>query len=532
MLAKLLLSVVAAGIIVASILPAQQEARGRAGLVVVYVIDGLRPDSISAEHTPNLHRLRREGVEYVNSHAAFPTVTRVNSAAISTGTYPQKNGLVGNTMFVPAVDPLGAFNTQNHELLLKMKAASGKLLFVPTVSELLAKNGLRLAAVGSGSPGSTLLLNPAAVDGIGLALNGAMQPPAYPENVRAQVLAKFGPPPRESPAGQIDWTERVFRDYVLAELRPAVAMNWHTQPDSAQHRFGVGSPEALKALRSADGYVGQAIEKLAAAGMAERFNLIVISDHGFALHSHEVNVAGELVRAGLKSAADSDDVVVAGNGQSVSLHVKGSESARIRRICEFLQRQDWVDAIFTAGGKPRPEQGWVPGTFALDLVRLANVQRGPDIVVTLPWSSSPNAAGVIGTQYSTGNQTAGSGRVSADSSTRALAGTGSGHGGLGPAVVRNTFIAWGPAFRRGVAMRAPAGNVDVTPTILALLGVHSDSTFDGRVLSEAFADGPDPEKVVVRVRTVETGNGKGYRAALQVSEAGPHWYVDKAWRVR
>jgi predicted AlkP superfamily pyrophosphatase or phosphodiesterase len=35
---------------------------GKAALHIVLVIDGLRPDSISASETPHLQRLRREGV--------------------------------------------------------------------------------------------------------------------------------------------------------------------------------------------------------------------------------------------------------------------------------------------------------------------------------------------------------------------------------------------------------------------------------------------------------------------------------------
>ena len=57
---------------------------GRKRFIIVFVVDGLRPDAITAEDTPTLHRLRAEGVDFANSHAAFPTVTRVNAAAIST----------------------------------------------------------------------------------------------------------------------------------------------------------------------------------------------------------------------------------------------------------------------------------------------------------------------------------------------------------------------------------------------------------------------------------------------------------------
>jgi hypothetical protein len=53
------------------------------------------------------------------------------------------------------------------------------------------------------------------------------------------------------------------------------------------------------------------------------------------------------------------------------------------------------------------------------------------------------------------------------------------------------------------------------------------------VLSEAFADGPDEEKVPMEVRTyvVETADGS-YRAALQITELERQRYIDKSWRVR
>jgi hypothetical protein len=79
-------------------------------LVLVFVVDGLRPDSVTPEDTPTLYRLRAEGVQFTRGHAVFPTVTRVNAAAIATGTQPGTNGLVGNQMYVPAVDDRRAFD--------------------------------------------------------------------------------------------------------------------------------------------------------------------------------------------------------------------------------------------------------------------------------------------------------------------------------------------------------------------------------------------------------------------------------------
>jgi membrane-anchored protein YejM (alkaline phosphatase superfamily) len=45
---------------------------GRAALNLVLVLDGLRPDAITPEETPNLWRLRQEGIKFANSHAVSP----------------------------------------------------------------------------------------------------------------------------------------------------------------------------------------------------------------------------------------------------------------------------------------------------------------------------------------------------------------------------------------------------------------------------------------------------------------------------
>jgi arylsulfatase A-like enzyme len=106
------------------------------------------------------------------------------------------------------------------------------------------------------------------------------------------------------------------------------------------------------------------------------------------------------------------------------------------------------------------------------------------------------------------------------------------HGSMSPWNVRNTFLAWGVDFKKRARVSAPAGNVDVTPTILALLGIDENDGLDGRVLGEALeGGGPDEEQLAVdtRVHTVEAG---AYRAAIQVSEVDGRRYVDKSWRVR
>ena len=515
------------------------QSRGSARLILIVVMDGLRPDSINRDDTPTLFRLRQEGVSYINSHSVFPTVTRVNSAAISTGSYPDVNGLVSNSMFVPGVHPTRPFNTSDYRQLLKLRDVSGgRLLFARSLAERLLERGIRFAAVSSGSTGSALLLSHRAPEGIGVLVNGNFDPGrrvAYPDESNAVIISRFGTAPSEENSSAVDWADRVLRDYVLPELQPEVVIDWQTEPDGAQHRYGTGSQEARNALANSDRNLALTLAKLQDLGLADKTDLIVLSDHGFSLHNFRVDATRALINAGLKSAADSIDVVLASNGQSVLVHVKSRDSQRITRIVRFLQSQEWADVIFTAGRKPATatggrsgrgrkasdELGWVSGTFSLGLIRQANAERGPDILFTLPWSSAVNGFGVAGKHYTEG-----------DGNTGPLVGAASGHGGMSPWVVRNTLILWGADFKRGVTVRAAAGNVDIAPTILTLKGVSGGESLDGRVLAEALRDGPDEEQIASDTKVLRTEAAGGYRAAVQVTDVGSHRYIDKGWRIR
>ncbi|HTG09160.1 MAG TPA: alkaline phosphatase family protein, partial [Candidatus Eisenbacteria bacterium] len=445
-------------------------------LVLVLVVDGLRPDSITAEDTPTLFRLRAEGVDLVNSHAVFPTVTRVNAAAIATGTQPGTNGLVGNQMFVPAVDDRRAFDTGDHRNFLALgRATGGRVLQAPTLAERLHARGLRLAGVSSGSTGSAFLLNPKSVAGVGALVNGYLEPGrtvAYPAPVSEAVLARFGPAPAKAPGGarfdaSVNWTQRVLREYVLPALAPDVVINWLTEPDHSQHHVGVGSPAAREALRNDDREIAQVLAGLDAA----LTSVLVVSDHGFTTNTAGVDVAGALIEAKLKAARDSTDVILASSGQAVALHVEGHDAARIARLARFVQAQDWGGVVFSAQT--------VDGAFPLELINVANRDRGPDLLFTFPWTSRRSAFGVPGTDLA--NVSAGGSPYVSD------------HGSMSPWNVRNTFLAWGAGVKKGIIARAPAGNVDVTPTVLAQLGLEGEAGLDGRVVAEALQGGPDPE---------------------------------------
>lgn len=512
-----------------------------ARLSIVFVLHGLRPDSINPTDTPNLHRLRGTGVNFPNSHAVVPTVTRVNAPSISTGTFPGTHGIVGNAMYVPGVNPTRTFSTGDAASLLKLRDADGRIVLTRTLAQRLEEEGKRLVSVSSGSSGSALLLTPTSVDGTGAMINvrsGAV-PFTFPSSMGDEIVRRLGPPPAESAvddSAKVDYQTRVIAEYALPELRPDVLLSWMTEPDGAQHEHAAGSPQALATIRNDDRNIGVILDRLATLGLADETDIYVVSDHGFSLHTFGVNVEQELIAAGLKASASSDDVVVANTG-SVLVYVKHRDPKRIEEIVRFLQTREWSDTIYTAhkrpsdgryrtSGNPRTDgrkvaQGWVPGMFSLELIHEANPQRAADILLTLPWTSERNAFGVRGTSY---NATGGR--------TGPTTGPGSGHGSFSPWDVRNTFFAWGASFRDGKSSPAPAGNVDIAPTILKLEDVSGSKELDGRVLKEAIYDGPDPEDVEYRTRVLTTeARGGEYYAIVKYSEAGGTRYIDTSLRL-
>src|SRR5689334_114400 len=251
-------------------------------LVIVFVVDGLRPDAITREDTPALARLCDEGVRFTDGHAVFPTVTRVNAATLATGAQPGTHGIVGNQLFVPAVEPRRAFDTGDYRNLRRLgEGTGGSPMLTATLAERLHARGLALAAVSSGSTGSAYLLNPHATSGVGALVNGYFDPGktvAFPPAAGDAVLAKLGAAPARGGAGRYDaivtWTQRVLREYVLPELRPAVVLNWLTEPDHSQHVQGVGSPDARAALQHDDREIAltlAAIDSLGFAGATDVF---------------------------------------------------------------------------------------------------------------------------------------------------------------------------------------------------------------------------------------------------------------------
>src|SRR3954471_6779711 len=81
--------------------PAPKAATHGAHRVIVFVWDGMRPDSISEADTPHLAALAKRGTFFADNHSSYPTFTMMNAAAFATGAFSGTSGFFGNTLYRP-----------------------------------------------------------------------------------------------------------------------------------------------------------------------------------------------------------------------------------------------------------------------------------------------------------------------------------------------------------------------------------------------------------------------------------------------
>jgi arylsulfatase A-like enzyme len=491
------LPVLAAAIAAAG--PRAQPAAPPPRTHLVIVVDGLRPDYVTPDVMPRLSELGRRGIVFSAHHSVLPTNTRVNAASFVTGAYPETHGILGNTIYIPAVDPAKGIDTGSREVLEAVQREDGRLLTAPSLGEILEQAGKKLIVVGSGTSGAAFLLNHT----VG---SGAIIHTDYtrPSQLGGLVARRLGPVPAHAVpnAAQNRRAVDAYLTLGVEELRPDVTWMWLSDPDTTAHANGMGTEITRKALALVDAEIGRIEDTLRTRGLVDRTNLIVTSDHGFSTHGGSLKLDA-LVEPFVRSLPDGSRDIVVAEG---AIYLRGArDPARVAAVAAALQRQPDVGAIFTRPGPKAGPEGVVPGTLSLDVARW-NHPRAGDILVTANWSRESNAAGFAG---------------------KTSQGGVAGHGTSSPYDIHNTLIAAGPDFRERAVSDVPTSNVDLAPTLLRLLGLNAPAAMTGRVMEEALRGGPSPSSVnVQRVDETAATPDAAYEVTAHISIAGGRRYLD------
>ncbi|PYK97524.1 MAG: hypothetical protein DME19_15980 [Verrucomicrobia bacterium] len=493
-------------------LPFAAFAAGKAEHIVVVVWDGMRPDFITEQYTPTLHKLAQEGVLFRDHHPVYLSATEVNGTAIATGAYPAHSGIMANKEYRPRIDRLKAVGTESRETVRAgERLARGRYLNLPTVAEILHRAGLKTAVAGT--KGVALLHDSKERDehySLGKIL---YTDKTLPTNTLTQLILELGSYPKYTQPNALrdEWTTRALLGPFWEEGVPKFSLLWLSEPDFSQHDFGPGSETAQAALRSSDGNLARVLGELDRRGLRDKTDILVVSDHGFSTIAQTVDIAKALQAAGFKATREfkklpsNDDILVISNGGATLLYVVGRDPKLIRNVVEFLQRQQFSGVLFVR--KP------VAGAFTLDQAGL-NTPNAPDILIALRWSPDRSSNGTPGLVF-------------CDESGR-KPGQGM-HVTLSRFDMHNTLVAAGPDFRRGAVDELPTGNVDVAPTILWILGVKPPRPMDGRVLTEALTiDGPKiGAPKTTRIEAAHQQQKSVWRQYLQRTELNGVIYLDE-----
>src|SRR5271170_4500006 len=529
--------------------------RGRGRIVVLMVWDGLRPDLVTQRDTPNLFRLAREGVRFDKHHSVFPTLTMVNATALATGAPPGVNGLEGNNFYLApsAESPKGqVVGAEGPKAILNVNGASaykGRLIGLDTIVQEVEREGGYTAVIGKQGPTSVFDNRVASIAGGKDVVGDPHQDYLFAsEDLVAPVAAaqKITVPPDSKSAVADEQRDLYYAQLVAEDAlpaakaaadagRPALVVFWQHNPDLTQHMAGLGTAPAMEALSMCDNNLMRVRDAIDALSIADRTDVIVVSDHGFATIKFRIVLSQMLVAAGLKQSKDSTDVVVVPNGGADLIYLSPTEfatpeskNAVLQKIVNFAEAQEWCGPIFSRDpaeapdenepkhrghrrSAPKPYLGWIDGTFSQRVVGLYNAARSPDLVISFreepdaenkALTGPGNPAFLIGQigQVSTPNKSADlihpvRGVVYADTGTSPTFTTGMGmHGAAGEREIHNFCAAAGPDFRRGFVDLNPTANTDVAPTITEILGTLPNVgpggvAPAGRAMGEALSEG-------------------------------------------
>lgn len=468
--------------------------------VLLLVLDGLRPSSVTPALMPNLSRLAAQGVRYTRSRTGFPSETMVGAGELFTGSYPERSGITANFMPLPGGDAAGTELKSFAGIDAMRKAYGGRTTGGTSLFAALARSGRTSAVVGKEGPAELAYLAGAtwAVSSGGSheSRRGAELARTRATSTLARIaLDAAGEAPasgKESDAQRSTWLVDVAMA-VNAAHTPDLLGVWLTDPDKSQHVHGLGSTSQRLALRSADAAVGELLADLRRRGELEDMDVVVTSDHGFSDHLNREEIPLAKV---LKAAHLPISHVIASGNQHLVRFDHAPTRRDFARLRGAIARSPIAGLVQTVIENPR---AGVAGDRRSD-ARLTGrdlrqgSRRSADAFVVY----RRDQRGVAGPRAQGGR---GPGHTSARPGENLA-----GHGSLGWRDINNTLLLAGPGVeraRRGArALRAnaPAGIFDVAPTILHLLGLAPPAAMQGRILLEALT-GAGTDGAVGQVRS-------------------------------
>jgi len=262
--------------------------------VLLVSMDGFRSDYLEITDTPNFDKMAKNGVQSEGLKPVFISKTFPNHYSIATGMYAESHGLIANSFFASDLDK--HYSIRDRESVENGDFYGGEPIWVTA-----ERQGVKTASyfwVGT----------EAAVAGV------------YPSiSKRYDQKVPF-----------YDRIDSVMTWFSLPiSHRPRLIMLYFHEPDWTGHEYGPSSAETVDQIQRMDGIMGTIMEKAEKLSIADKLNVLVVSDHGMTELNQEHIID-------LSAYTDFSDVTMAGAGPTVFLSSDSNE--RLTTVYNDLQQ--------------------------------------------------------------------------------------------------------------------------------------------------------------------------------------------------
>ena len=472
--------------------------------LVLFVLDGARPDYFSVPGTPNLQALIRRGTQYSNAWAGIlESETPSGHASIGTGSEPRNDGVPSFSWATSDNIPVSLFNPD----VIRQGALESLLAqaHVPSIASLVHKSDPHAkvvalsghkyyAADAMGGPNADIIMYYAGTS------NGQFVPTFIPGH---------GPPPSvlASPALNARSTNLPLgtEDYLTIKLAVRTFKTIHQQATLINvpefdwplgHVYGGDrNPAAVRTLmQSFDRDLGMLEKAYRKAGVLDRTVFVFTADHGLAPIYYRVpkeSIERAVLAAGTSIVADTFHT-----GDFIWVRDKSKAAAAAWRVAAL--RNPYIQSVYYKRWAPKVGFSYVRSTGGLPLsvpgVEQANQYllrsfggpNGPDVAVLHAEDAASEPGGQANWQGD--------------------------HGGSAWESEHIPLVFSGPGFRQGYVSQQPARLIDIAPTALWALnipatGMHGVALVDSRTSSPQWA------------QTRENGRGAALRPIVSALQA-------------
>jgi predicted AlkP superfamily pyrophosphatase or phosphodiesterase len=403
--------------------------------VIVISLDGFPAYALEDPRlpVPTLRKLAREGVSAASMQPINPTVTWPNHTALVTGVNAAQHHVLFNGLVLrpsdrtkPAVEPW---------------RDKDQLVHAPTIYDLAYNAGLVTAQVDW------------------VAIYGAKtitwQFPELPDPhgkiERELIDAGVATPDQlqkfedSSQAWQDDvWTAAAVD--IIRHHRPNLLLFHLLTLDDVQHAYGPMTPAGLTAMAFLDAKVSAILDAVKQSGNLRHTTFIIVSDHGFRAYKNKIRPNVLLREKNLLSGSDAAaraDAWVLPEGGTAAVYVSNAER-RAETLPELKKIFDGAEGVAAVYGQDKFSELGYPEPGSTDQAPNLILAAAPDYMFS----------GESEGDYVTHNAVGGThGYLNSDPQMQAI------------------FIANGAGIPRGVRID-PISNLDVAPTIAALLGLR------------------------------------------------------------